>query len=676
MASKTKKPVVKKRRVTAVQKTVRRLSKQSRVPPKKAQQTSPEAEFIPRPEPRPLSIYTPWMPKNPRGFTDEHVLKSLRYIEDVLDGTIPACKFVKAACRRQLNDLDKYQGPDSPYYFDEKKAAGRICRFIELLPHVKGPKAKTDEKGKPVTIKLEGWQCFILTTVFGWRRRDTGGRRFRRVYIEVPRGNAKSTISSAVGLFGLTSDGEMGAEIYSAATTREQAKIVFGDARMMLLRKDEFRVKLGVAVNQHALIQIDSNSQFIPLSREAKSLDGKNVHVAIIDELHAHPTREVYDVIETATGKRLSSLLWSITTAGSDTSGICYEVRTYCVKILEDVVQDDSQFAIIYTIDEGDDWTTEAAWRKANPNWGVSVMPDVIASLARKAMQLPSAQANFKTKHLNVWVNADLAWMDMRAWDACGDSTLDIDDFAGESAFGSVDLATKTDLVARADLFERAIPTGKDTTKCRHCDRDYDSHAFPENATDDDCTVNKFQANQATEKHYYAFVECYLPEAALTDGRNSQYQGWEIEGRIRTCPGEVIDFDLVEQDIKNMHDRFNYREFGYDPWQATQMSQNLTNAGMVMAELRQTVANMSAPMKELGALILSRRFHHDNNPVVRWAVSNVVAHLDAKDNIYPRKQRPENKIDPVVALIMAVARAMVYVNDDGPYTADRGLRRL
>jgi len=658
-----------------LRKAIDRIAQQS-ASPRRPPRTPPDSEFAARPsEGRSAPAAAPWMPKKARGFTDEHVLKALRYIEDVLDGTIPACQLVKNACRRQLRDLDKYKGDDSPFIFDEKKAAGRVCRFIELLPHVKGPKAKLDANGKPECIVLEGWQCFILTTVFGWRRRDTGGRRFRRVYIEVPRGNAKSTISSAVGVYGLTSDGEMGAEIYSAATTRDQAKIVFGDARTMLLRKDDFRVKLGVAVNTHALIQIDTNSQFIPLSREAKSLDGKNVHIAIIDELHAHPTREVYDVIETATGKRYASLLWAITTAGSDSSGICYEVRTYCVKVLEGTIEDDSQFAVIYTIDDGDDWTQEATWRKANPNWGVSVMPDVIASLARKAMQLPSAQSNFKTKHLNVWVNADLAWMDMRSWDACADTKLSIDDFIGEESFGSLDLATKTDLVARATVFKRHVPTGKDPKLCSRCGLDYDAH--PMEATDEGtCAVERFRPNLAREPHYYGFLTCYLPEVALTDGRNSQYQGWEIEGRIITNPGEVIDFGLVEQDILNEHARLNYREFAYDPWQATQLAQNCTAAGVTMVEIRQTVAMMSAPMKEFAALILSRRFHHDGNPLFRWMMSNVVAHLDAKDNTYPRKQRPENKIDGPVAMIMCLARAMVYAQEEEPYTPSRGLRTI
>ena len=348
-----------------------------------------------------------------------------KYAQAVVAGDILTCKWVQRACQRQLNDLAKFKGKASPYQFNPKLTdkdgrefhpADNLCAFIERLPHVKGPLAGE-------TIKLEPWQVFILTTVFGWVKPD-GNRRFRRSYIEVPRGNAKSTLSSALALYMLAADGEGGAEVYSLATTRDQARIVFGDAQTMARRSQGFRSRFSVNVGAHNMNVLQTGSKFEALSAEGSTLDGLNIHFGCIDELHAHKTRTVYDVVETGTGKRDNSLLWVITTAGSNRSGICYEVRTFVTRLLDGVFEDDSQFGIVYGLDDGDDWTSEDSLMKANPNWGISVRPEILGPLQAKAMQLPSAMNNFKTKHLNEWVNADTAWMDMRSWDACADQDL------------------------------------------------------------------------------------------------------------------------------------------------------------------------------------------------------------------------------------------------------------
>lgn len=587
-----------------------------------------------------------------------HVEIGLKYARDVIAGKIVACQYVIQACKRQLDDLDARdaKGILRDFYVWDEDKAGRICRFIERLPHIKGPKASKGE-----LIDLEPWQCFILTTVFGWRRIDTGGRRFRRAYTEVPRGNAKSTLSSAVGLYCMGSDGEEGADVYSAATTRDQAKIVWGDAYSMLKKRPDFAAKTGMVPNKHVILHPLSNSKFESLSREAGTMDGKNIHLAIIDELHAHAKRDVYDVIETATAKRFSSLIWVITTAGSDTSGICYEVRGYVLRVLSGVVPDDSQFGIVYTLDENDDWTEPANWVKANPNWGVSVMPDVFAQLAKKAMQVTSAQNNFKTKHLDLWVNADVQWMDMRAWDRCADPELDESDFTNEVCVASLDLATKTDIAAEGKLFTR-----------------YKTKWQPKACTEHDkpghwgCKMC-YPPDGEVEPHFYFFLDSFLPEAAVEDGRNASYSGWAKEGWLIVTPGDVLDFSVLKAHIVRDLETYNVREFPYDPWQSTQLAQELQDQhGASVIEVRATTMNFSAPMKELEALVLAQRFHHNGNPVLRWMVSNVVCHTDAKDNIYPRKEQPQNKIDGVVAAIMALSRATLL---DDPY-ANRGFRQL
>jgi phage terminase large subunit-like protein len=546
--------------------------------------------------------------------TEDHVTKANTYIDGVLSGKIDACKWVKRACERQRNDLAKQGTPGFPYRFDATKA-GRICRFIEQLPHIKGPLA-----GK--CLVLEPWQCFVLTTAFGWLNdggQFDGKRRYRRAYIEVPRGNGKSALSSGVALYCLTADGESGAEVYSAATTRDQARIVFRDAQNMARRSTKLMGTLGVEVLAEAITVLPKASVFKALSAEGHTLDGLNIHLAVVDELHAHKTRDVYDVLETGAGKRDQSLIWAITTAGFNRAGICYEQRTYLTKLLDGVAADESYFGCIWTLDDTDDWTQESSWIKANPNWGVSVMPNVVAQLAAKAMQMPAATNNFLTKHCNKWVNADTAWMDMRAWDRCADPSLDLADFDGQPCTIGLDLATKTDIAAKIRLFEREI----DGTR-----------------------------------HYYVFGQYYLPEVAASDGRNSQYAGWEIEGRLTTTAGDVLDFEAVEDDLIEDSRRFQVREIAYDPWQATQLAQRLQQQGASVIEYRNTVANFSAPMKEVDALVRSGRLHHDGDPVLGWMVSNVICHVDAKDNIYPRKERHENKIDGLVALIMALGRVM------------------
>ena len=539
------------------------------------------------------------------------------YIRDVLSGAIPACRWVKLACERQRNDLERWKDDFAPYRFDEREAV-RPCRFIEALTHVKGELAGQK-------IKLEPWQIFILTAVFGWRRKE-GNRRFRRVYIEVPRGNGKSCLSSGVALFCLCADHEPGAEVYSFATTRDQAKIVFGDAKEMARANTDLRKAYGLEVLANALYIPSTASTFQAKSSEGSTLDGLNTHCAIVDELHAHKRRDVYDVVETSTGKRANSLMWCITTAGTNRAGICYEVRGLVTKVLNGAVEDPSQFGVIYGLDDEDDWKTEAALEKANPNWGVSVRPEVIRSLQQKAIAVPSAESNFRTKHLDQWMNADSGWMDMKAWAKCADELLTLADFEGNECYLGLDLASKVDIAAKVRCFPRKV---------------------------DGVT------------HYYFFGDYWLPRSAVENGTNSQYQGWEYENRLHVSDGPVTDFGAIRDSILEDCKRFDVEEVPYDPFQATQLAGELEQENVPMLEYRQTVANLSEPMKQFQALVLEGRIHFDGDPVLTWMVSNVVCHVDSKDNIYPRKEYPENKIDGVVAGIMALARAIA--NEGGSF---------
>ena len=545
---------------------------------------------------------------------------ALAYCRRVVSGKQVACEFVKLACQRQIDDLARWKGTKSPYVFDRKKA-NRVCALCEYFRHIKGPLAGE-------RIVLEPWQVFILTTVFGWVDQH-GNRRFRQVYVEVPRGNGKSALSSAVALIMLMADGEKGAEEYSLATTADQARIVFDVSKAMARKSPDLLERVGARVGAHAITVESESSVFKPLASDSSSLDGLNIHFACVDELHAHKTRDLYDVVETALGKRLQPLLWTITTAGFDTTGICYEVRSDVIDILKGAEGGNSIFGVIYTIDAADDWTDIKAAEKANPNWGVSVQPKTIADHLAKALRQPAAANNYKTKYLDVWCAARSPWMDMEQWDRCADESLSIEDFEGQECYLAVDLASKDDLAVVVLLFPMQLPDGRDG--------------------------------------FAAFGRYYLPGAALgesLDGaparrpKNASYIGWKEEGLITATEGAMLDQKAVEDDIREFLSRFEVKALAFDPWQAAHMIRSLADDGAPVVEVKQRVQYMSEPMKWCRALIEDGRLRHNGDPVLRWGISNVVCKEDANSNIYPRKEQADKKIDPAVALIMALGRTL------------------
>lgn len=545
--------------------------------------------------------------------------RAKRYAQRVISGKEVAGKPEIWACERFCRDLARQGDPDFPYVIDERKG-NRECYFLELLPHIKGEWAKpiyVDGRFTYAKIALEDWQVFIEFQLFAWVHRETGLRRFQRSYEEIARKNAKSTRGAGRMLYMLTADGEPGSHCYSAATTGDQAREVFDVARNMAMREPEFLKRFGVDVGKHDITVPGTASSFKPLNAEGSTLDGLNVHGGLVDEVHAHKRRDLWDVLDTATGARSQALLSAITTAGANRAGICYELRDYTLKVLQGVVVDETWFGIIFTIDEGDDWRDPLVWRKANPNLGISVKQEVLEAACRKAIAMPSAQANFLTKHLNVWVSSDSAWMDMEAWDRCADRSLTLDKVKHLPCWIPLDLASKVDVAAAPRLFY---------------DKDQD--------------------------RYFLISRFYLPERAIAVGRNSQYDGWRRSRHLIVTPGEVIDFDQIEDDLRADVCTLEVQELPFDPWQATQLAGHLLEEGAPMVEYRQTVQNMSEPMKSFEALVLQGKLVHDGNPMMTWMVSNVVCHRDAKDNIYPRKEREENKIDGPVAVIMGLGRAM------------------
>lgn len=545
-----------------------------------------------------------------------HITQAHDYMRGVVAGVIPTCKWTQLAVQRQIDDLAREQSDDWPWVFDQARAV-RPCEFIELLPHIKGKWARARN-----LIELMPWQSFILTTIFGWVHRDTGLRRFRDVYLEIPRKNAKSTLSSGVALFMLTADGEPGAEVYSAATTKDQARIVFDDAKQMAERTPDLRTYLGVAILQHSITVAHTASSFKPLAAEGSTLDGLNVHFTVLDELHAHKTRAVYDVIDTARGAREQSLLWNITTAGTDLSGICYERRTYTTKVLERVIDDHSTFGIIYTIDEGDNPFIESSWAKANPNWTVSVLREDMEAASRNAENSESSRNNFFTKRLNVWVNGESAWMDMVAWAKCADPHTHMHDFAGEQCWIGLDLAQKKDFAALCLVFRRG-----DT--------------------------------------WHVYTRLYLNELAVQESGNAHLSGWARAGHVQVTDGDITDFDVVAEDLRNYCRLFDVQEIAFDPALSMYFAGKLIEEGLPLVEITQRAMFFTPPLIQVENLVHEKKLKFDGNPVMTWMVSNLVVKVSKFNELRsPTKERAENKIDGPMAMLMALGRALSNESDE------------
>lgn len=543
----------------------------------------------------------------------EYVERAQHYMRDVLGGTIPTCKWTRLAVQRQADDLLREPSETWPWVFDAEMAS-RPCAFIELLPHIKGKWAREGRR-----LELEPWQCFILTSVFGWVHRETRLRRFLEAYEEEARKNGKSAKGSGLLLYMLAADGEHGAECYTAATTRDQARIVFDDAKAMAERSPGLRTHLGVAIMQHSLTVAHTSSKAAPLAAEGSTLDGLNVHFALLDELHAHKTRAVYDVIDSARGAREQSLLWTITTAGSDRSGICYERRTHVTKILDNVVQDDRVFGIIYTLDDGDDPMDSANWIKANPNLGKSVQLDELQAQASKAAAMPSALNNFLTKRLNVWVSGESPWMDMRAWERCGTKGLSVDAIPdGAKVYMGLDLAQKKDFAALAIAWE----------------------------------------DEATDK-WGVCIRLYLNDLAIQESGNAHLAGWARQGYVVVTDGDLTDFDVVADDMRKYCRRFDVQEIAFDPALSMYFAGKLIEEGLPLVEIAQRAVFFTPALIQVENLVLEGKLQHEANPVLAWMVSNLVVKVSKFNELMaPTKERPENKIDGPMAMLMALGRAL------------------
>lgn len=538
-----------------------------------------------------------------------HVNTANKYCRDVINGKILACKLVKLACQRHLDDLAKEKQTEWPFRFDKDKAE-KACRFAEMLVHVKGKWA--GEK-----ILLSPWQTFIYCSLFGWVFRKNGFRRFIEAYIEVPRKNGKSVLAATMANYMLIADKEAGAEVYSGATTEKQAWEVFRPAKQMIEKSPGVKNYFGIEVFAKSAFCALTASRLEPVI--GKPGDGASPHCAIIDEFHEHVDSEHYDTMKTGMGARTQPLLLTITTAGTNLAGPCYLLHDKVIKILSGVLESERVFGIIYSIDDEDDWEELDNWKKANPNFGISVNEDFLLQQLETARQDIDKQNITRCKHLNQWLSVDSAWMDMQRLEKCKDPTLTREKMLGLDNVIALDLASKLDIAAQVQLF-----------------------------WDDD-------------GNYYCFSRYYLPRETLTNPQTANrlsYQTWELEEYLTVTEGPTIDFSIIEDDVERDCFDFGASQVGFDPWQAVQLSQNLDRRGLQMVEVGANVANFSEPMKELQKAIYDGKFHYNGDPILTWMFSNVVCHYDKKENIYPNKMHKDNKIDGVVALIMCMNLAI------------------
>jgi phage terminase large subunit-like protein len=547
------------------------------------------------------------------------------YIHGVLDGSIKVGRLQRLAVERHVHDLDEASARGLRF---DRAAAQHAIDWFGFLKHSKGEWA-----GQPFT--LQPWQQFIQWVLYGWKRAD-GYRRFRTAYIEVARKNGKSSYAAGNGLYLMVADGESGAEVYSAATKRDQAKISWGEAVRMVKASSalsgmvrHFRAGDNLSIEATA-------SRFMPLGADADNMDGLNVHGAIIDELHAHKTAAVVEVLETATAARRQPLIFEITTAGTDQNSICFQHHDYSRRVLEGAIQDDTWFAFIASIDEDDDWTDEGSWIKANPNLGVSVKLDDLQRKAEQARRMPSRQNAFKRLHLNVWTQQTDRWIDLSLWDENG-GEVDEDELRGRVCYGGLDLSAVTDTTAWVLVFPR----------------DGDPEALD------------------------VLARFWVPEVQLSNDTNrylEQYRAWVRDGWMEATPGDAVDYGWIKRRILEDAARFRIVSLNIDRlFQGYQLSQELADEGLEVFGMGQGFLSMAAPMREFERRLLARRLNHGGNPVLRFMADNVAVRQDAAGNLKPDKAASQGRIDGIVALIMALDRAMRHEPPKRSVYEERGL---
>ncbi len=512
------------------------------------------------------------------------------------------------------------------YLYDYKKA-DKVCRFIETLECTFG-------KFEYKRIKLIPWQEILLRKTFGTVYKDTGLRVIRRVYCQIAKKNGKTELAGALALYMMAADGENSACVYCAAADKEQASLVYRAAQKMVVRNKALRrtdkngfPRTKVINSVKRIVYYPTDSIIKVLSSDADTKHGLNVSAAIIDELHAHKKRDLFDVLTTGSGAaRDQQLIIVITTAGDDKNSVCYEEYCYAKKVKAGIVKDDAYLPVIFEMDEKDNWQEEKNWYKANPSLGITIKIDDMRDEFNKAKEIPARQSSFRQLRLNQWVSKSDRWLDYDRWIRQGGERIEEKDFYKKRCFGGLDLSSVSDMTAWVKV-------------------------FPEENGD-----------------FNVICNFWCPESRLTDPKNKYrevYKQWHQEGYLETTGGDAIDYEYIKNRIISDSETYNIDSINVDrQFQGYQLTQDLDSAGLKAAGFALSFRNFSVPMKYFEKAYLDGKIKHGNNPVLNWMADNVAVKKDANENKMPDKAESQGKIDGIVALVLALDRV---ARNEGKY---------
>lgn len=520
-------------------------------------------------------------------------------------------RWIRLAGKRFLADLKRAKRKRPPFRFDEWHACDP-CDFIEKLPHVEGKWARPE-------IELHRSHVFFVVQLFGFRNLD-GSRRFTSALFAVARKNAKSTLAAAILLYCQCCEEEEGAQIISAATTGSQARIIFNVAKRMTEKTPDLQDAFGLACWANAISRVETGATFKPINSKASTQDGLNPSHVGLDEIHAHKSADLLNVLTSAAGARSNPLWLYTTTEGYTNPGPWGEIRQFAKQVLQGILGDsaDHFLVVFFAVDDDDDEFDESTWPKANPLMDAN--PHLLKAIRKEAVearQMPSKLAEFKIKRLNRPASSATGWVDLTKWQRCG-AEVDLDWLEGQPCWAALDLASTTDLTAWRLLWK-------------------------------------------VDGVYYTWGRRFVPQDAVrtrTERGVVPYAGWVASGLIEVTDGEVTDYDVVEALMRADIERFKPSAVAYDRWNAQEISQRLLADGVPMVEFNQTTKNYHPAMTELERAYIKRTIHHGNDPVLNWCASNVIAIKDGNLNMKPDKKRSPDKIDDMVSLMMAIGISM------------------
>lgn len=541
------------------------------------------------------------------------MVKGIQYAKDVVSGKILACQWVKLACKRFLDDINSQD-----YYFDEKKY-NTLTTFTGVMKHYSSGAA-----GKPFI--LEPWEDFIICNIFCLYRVDTRRRKYKTAHISVSRKNGKTTLAAALGLFSLIADGEPASSVIMAANSREQAHIDFDAASAFARQLDPRKKSLKVLRNE--IVFQKNNASLKVISADASTGDGLNPSMVILDELHEAVDSKLFDVLRSGQGFREQPLMLSITTAGFRIGGFCNQYEDYCKEILMGQKVDETLFALLYTLDDGDDWTDESNFIKSNPNLGVTVKRDWLSEQVNQAKNSPTLEVGVKTKNLNVWCSSSTTWIPEQY---IRRSLMDVDltEFKNKNnylVYLGFDLAAISDLTAVSIMF----------------------------------------VDPETEEYFFK-TWYYLPKSALDGKYNSElYKMWSSKGFLTLTDSETTDYNYIQNQIVYLYETFDIQGVFFDSWNAQMLVNNLTNLGLPMTAYSQSIGNFNKPTKEMERLVLSDKVRFDNNPITRFCFDNVELKVDINGNSKPVGDHNAKKIDGVISMLNALGGylSIVYGNQE------------